>query len=310
MAEYRANVTDRAKAPRHVSRGRAVDSRGLRLARTMSELVTRYDNFAASYQRWWAPIIEPAGLRLLDLVSDTVARRSGAVIVDLGAGTGTLARAAVGRWATVRAVAVDPSEGMLEAGRAEATQTLGAPAARRLRWVRAPADRLPLPDRSADVVVSSFAVQHLPSRIAGLREACRILQPGGAIAIVTWIAEDWPFEPGKVFDELIGELGLVRPPVAHVPRPFRSLRAAADLVRRAGFEHVHATAGVVEHDWTRDSYLAYKLNHGERPLLESLDRKARARVATVARERLARLAPAAFLYRDPVGYVIGNRPQR
>jgi len=274
----------------------------------MSELVTRYDNFAASYQRWWAPVIEPAGLRLLDLVADAVGRRAGAVIVDLGAGTGTLARAAVGRWATVRAVAVDPSEGMLEAGRAEATRTLGAPAERRLRWVRAPADRLPLPDRSADVVVSSFAVQHLPSRIAGLREAHRILRPGGAIAIVTWVEEEWPFEPGRVFDELIEELGVARPPVGHVARPFRSVGAAAALVRRAGFTKVHATAGVVEHEWTLDSYLDYKLNHGERPLLESLDAKDRARVAKVSRERLARLASAAFLYRDPVAYVIGNRP--
>jgi trans-aconitate methyltransferase len=82
----------------------------------MSELITRYDKFAASYQRWWAPVIEPAGLRLLDLVSDAVGRRSKTDIVDLGAGTGTLARAAVARWATVRAIPVDPSEGMLEAG--------------------------------------------------------------------------------------------------------------------------------------------------------------------------------------------------
>jgi len=274
----------------------------------MSELVTRYDRFAASYQRWWAPVIEPAGLRLLDLVADAVAGRSGAVIVDLGAGTGTLARAAVGRWPNVRAVAIDPSEGMLAAGRAEAARTLDAAAAHRLRWVCATADRLPLPDRSADVIVSSFAVQHLPSRIAGLREACRILQPGGAIAIVTWTAEDWPFEPEEVFDELIGELGLVRPPVAHVPRPFRSLGAASALVRRAGFTHVEATAGVVEHEWTLDSYLAYKLNHGERLLFESLDQQARVRVETLAREHLARLAPAAFHYRDPVGYVIGDRP--
>jgi ubiquinone/menaquinone biosynthesis C-methylase UbiE len=276
----------------------------------MSELITRYDRFAASYQRWWAPVIEPAGLRLLDLVSDAVGRRSGTVIVDLGAGTGTLARAAVARWSTVRAIAVDPADGMLDAGRAEAERTLGASANRRLRWVRATADRLPLSDRSADVVVSSFAVQHLPSRIAGLREAHRILRPGGAIAIVTWIAEDWPFEPGRVFDELIAELGLERPPVAHVARPFRSISAAAALVRRAGFKRVHATAGVVEHAWTLDSYLAFKLNHGERPLLESLDREVRARVETATRERLGRLERTAFLYRDPVGYVIGNRPER
>jgi ubiquinone/menaquinone biosynthesis C-methylase UbiE len=273
----------------------------------MSELITRYDRFAASYQRWWAPVIEPAGLRLLDLVSESVGRRSNTVIVDLGAGTGTLARAAVGRWSTVRAIAVDPAEGMLDAGRAEAERTLGVSTNRRLRWVRASADGLPIPDRSVDVVVSSFAVQHLPSRIAGLREASRILQPGGMIAIVTWLEEEWPFEPGRLFDELIESLGLARPPVAHVAQPFRSIAAAAALVRRAGFTNVHATAGVVQYEWTLDSYLDYKLNHGERPLLESLDPRDRARVAKGSRQRLARLAPAAFLYRDPVAYVIGDR---
>jgi hypothetical protein len=95
-----------------------------------------------------------------------------------------------------------------------------------------------------------------------------------------------------------------------VARPFRSIGSAAALVRRAGFKRVHATAGVVEHAWTLDSYLAFKLNHGERPLLESLDREVRARVETDTRERLGRLERTAFLYRDPVGYVIGNRPER
>ena len=279
------------------------------MVQTTSDIVTRYDRFALSYQRWWAPVIEPAGLRLLDLVSDVIGQRPHAVIVDLGAGTGTLARAAVDRWATVQAIAVDPSGGMLEAGRVEASRTLGAPARRRVRWVRASAERLPLPDRSADVVVSAFAVQHLPSRIAGLREAHRILRPSGEIAIVTWIDEEWPFEPESVFDTVIGELALVRPKVAHVARPFRSVGAAADLVRRAGFRKVHASAGVVEHDWTLDSYLAYKLHHAERALLESLDEKARARVESMTRERLAQLASSAFHYRDPIAYVSGRSPQ-
>jgi SAM-dependent methyltransferase len=94
-----------------------------------------------------------------------------------------------------------------------------------------------------------------PRRPKLFREAHRILQPGGAIAIVTWIAEEWPFEPGRVFDELIAELGLERPPVAHAARPFHSIGSAAALLRRAGFKRVHATAGVVEHAWTLDSYL-------------------------------------------------------
>jgi trans-aconitate methyltransferase len=88
------------------------------------ETVELYDLIAPSYQRWWVPVIEPAAVRLLDLVAPVVAEHAAAVVVDVGAGTGTLARTAVSRWPRVRAIAVDPSTGMLDVGRAEATGTL------------------------------------------------------------------------------------------------------------------------------------------------------------------------------------------
>jgi ubiquinone/menaquinone biosynthesis C-methylase UbiE len=98
----------------------------------VSESAALYDRIASSYQRWWSPVIEPAAPRLLDLVSAVVADHPGAVIVDVGAGTGTLARAAVTRWPDVRAIAVDPSTGMIHVGRAEAAKTLDRSARQRL----------------------------------------------------------------------------------------------------------------------------------------------------------------------------------
>ena len=143
---------------------------------TDSDLIARYDRSAASYQRWWAPVIAPAALRVLDLVDEAVALTADPLIVDVGAGTGTLARGAVLRWPEARVIAFDPSEGMLDMGRAVARRTLPADGTRRLQWERATADRLQLDDGTADAVVSSFALQHLPSRIAGLREAHRVLR--------------------------------------------------------------------------------------------------------------------------------------
>jgi len=61
----------------------------------LAETADLYDRIAAGYQEWWAPVIAPAALHLLDLVAPTVADRPRARLVDVGAGTGTLARAAV-----------------------------------------------------------------------------------------------------------------------------------------------------------------------------------------------------------------------
>lgn len=276
-------------------------------AQALPDTAALYDRIAPSYQRWWAPLIEPAALRLLDLIAAVVADRPRPVIVDVGAGTGTLARAAVARWPAVRAIAVDPSTGMLDVGQAEAARTLGLAARRRLSWMPGVAEHLPIADGSADVVLSSFALQYLRSRVAGLREARRATRPGGAIGLGTWMVNGWPFAQLRLFAELVDELGLERPPSAETG-PFRSLTSAAALVRRAGFRGVRATAGVVEHQWSRDALVHCGLESEERALVDSLDAATRSRLERLWRERLSRLTDADFRYRDLVAYVTGRRP--
>jgi ubiquinone/menaquinone biosynthesis C-methylase UbiE len=273
-----------------------------------AETADVYDRIAADYQEWWAPVIAPAALQLLDLVAPTVADRPRARLVDVGAGTGTLARAAVARWSAIRATAVDPSPGMLAVGRAEAARALASSAARRLTWRIGTAEQLPLAEGSADVVVSSFAFQYLRSRIAALREAYRVLRPGGTVAVVTWLAPDWPFEPWDLYKTVIRELDLERSETDEVYRPFRSERSAAALVRRAGFRRAHAFSGIVEKQWTPDAYVACTFEAEDRDFVVALDQPTRQRLEARWRERLAPLEPSAFAYRDPVIYVIGRRP--
>jgi len=43
----------------------------------LAETADLYDRIAAGYQEWWAPVIAPAALHLLDLVAPTVADRPG-----------------------------------------------------------------------------------------------------------------------------------------------------------------------------------------------------------------------------------------
>ena len=279
---------------------------GTSASKDVTRTQTLYDRIATAYHELWLPVIEPASLGLLDLVAPVVDGCAEASIVDVGAGTGPLARAAVVRWPHVVVHAVDPSSGMREVGRAEAERTLSRAARGRIRWWDGVAERLPLDDASADALVSSFVYQYLPNRGAALRDAFRVLRPGGVIAVVTWLANDWSFAPWRMQREVLGELE-ISPPASTEPGLFRSLPSAAALVRRAGFRGVRAMPGIVEHQWTLDAFWSCAVSEDvelrdalDPGTLEELDRR--------WRERLERLTEDDLLYRDQIAYVTGRRP--
>lgn len=278
------------------------------IGRPLAETIALYDRIAESYQRQWAPAIEPAALRLLDLVAPVVDGRPEAVLLDIGAGTGPLVRAAVARWPQVRAIAVDPSAGMLELGRAIAVKTLGPAARDRLTWQVGQAERLRIADGSADVVLSSFMLQYLPNRSAGLREAHRALRPGGTVAVVTWLDDDRPpFEPWELLAELLDDLQVERPASAE-PGIFRSLPSASALFRRAGFRDVHAAPGVVEVQWTLEPLVRYAFETRGVEVADRLDPSTRDRLERRWRERLTRLPAADLRDVSSIVYVTGRRP--
>jgi demethylmenaquinone methyltransferase/2-methoxy-6-polyprenyl-1,4-benzoquinol methylase len=96
-------------------------------------------------------------------------------VLDLACGTGDFARAfALARPA--RVVGCDFSENML---------SLAARRGRHaIHWCRADALALPFTDASFDVVSCAFGVRNFDSLAAGLREAARVLSPGGRIVIL------------------------------------------------------------------------------------------------------------------------------
>jgi len=47
---------------------------------------------------------------------------------------------------------------------------------------------LPFDDRSFDAAVSAHAIDHLgPQTVQGLREAMRVLKPGGRLLLIVWV---------------------------------------------------------------------------------------------------------------------------
>jgi demethylmenaquinone methyltransferase/2-methoxy-6-polyprenyl-1,4-benzoquinol methylase len=90
-------------------------------------------------------------------------------LLDVGGGSGRAAAALTGPEITV----VDASVGML--GRARGVRDLSA--------VAGDAGRLPFRDASVDALTVVDAFHHLPDQAAAIREAARVLAPGGALVI-------------------------------------------------------------------------------------------------------------------------------
>jgi ubiquinone/menaquinone biosynthesis C-methylase UbiE len=286
----------------------------------MNTIAERYDRDAREYERYWAPVIDAAARRLLercDAFVRAATRITGDAvrIVDVGTGTGVLSGAASDRWPNVIVMATDASEGMLAVARERADREAAAGARRDgITWVRADADRLPAADGSVDLVISSFVYQLVPDRGAALREAFRVLRPGGHIALVTWLAgRGATLEAADVFDDAVVDLGIEEEEAADEVEElragdFRSARAAAAELRSAGFRRVSASRDHLAYDWTPATYLTYKEHYDERALFASLDEPTRARLLEVVHGRFAELPASAFGWRPPIVYVVGQRP--
>jgi ubiquinone/menaquinone biosynthesis C-methylase UbiE len=277
----------------------------------MNAIVERYDSSAFDYARYWGPVLEATSRRLLDEVAPIAARDQAARVVDVGSGTGALAIAAVDRWPLAEIVASDAAEGMLNVARARAVEA-GLDSGSRLKFIVGAADGLPLPDASADVVISSFVFQLVPDRSAALREALRILRPGGRLAYVTWLDRDsgGPFRPAEEFDEAVLDLAIdeldldEEPHAGDVPSP----KAAVKELRGAGFVAAKAREDELVYDWTAEAYLEYKLAYDERALMSILDADQQRRLEEGARRRLATLPAADFRWHAPIVFARGMRP--
>jgi ubiquinone/menaquinone biosynthesis C-methylase UbiE len=279
----------------------------------MTSITERYDRDADAYLAWWAPVLEPTALRVLDEVAEFVdGDGSGLRLLDLGAGTGALSIAAAERWPGLGVVGVDASTGMLQVARREADRRLGRSDAGRLELVAGLADRLPVPDGAIDVVVSSFVLQLVPDRSRALAEIRRVLRPGGILAFMTWLASDEAFDPDEVFNDVLDEMEVAEPDEAEEARSgdFRSAAAAAAQVRRAGFRDVHARADRLEHRYDPSSYVDFLEHYAERSTFESLAPDVAAEVRARTAERLTGLPPERFTWQAPIVTIVGRRPDR
>lgn len=108
--------------------------------------------------------------------------RAGERVLDLACGTGAVARVAAERvGASGSVTGLDLNAGMIALAR-----SLPAPNGAAITWIDRSAQDTGLPEASFDAVLCQQGLQFFPDKPAALREARRVLAPGGRIAMSVW----------------------------------------------------------------------------------------------------------------------------
>lgn len=140
----------------------------------------RHDNRRAgdSYERYMGRWSRAIAARFVDWLRPA----PGLDWIETGCGSGALTAAILARGAPRSLLATDPSDDFLDYAAARLADD-------RLRFARAEATALPAATGSRDIVASGLVLNFVPDRVAALREAARVLRPGGRIAFYVW---DYP----------------------------------------------------------------------------------------------------------------------
>jgi ubiquinone/menaquinone biosynthesis C-methylase UbiE len=184
----------------------------------------------ALYDRHLCPLIFAP--YAADLAERVAAAGPGRVL-ETAAGTGIVTRALTQALTpTAEIVATDLNQPMLDHAAAQNDDP-------RVTWRRADAVALPFPDGSFDAVVCQFGAMFFADKVAGYREALRVLRPGGTFFFSMWdrIEEN---EFADVVTHAVAGLFPADPPrfLARTPHGHHDIAAIRADLAAAGFAAV------------------------------------------------------------------------
>lgn len=167
----------------------------------------------ALFGQWASPVLDAAQVS------------AGTRVLDVGCGTGVLARAALRRTGAEGYVAgLDPNLGMLAVARELASS---------VDWRPGQAEAIPFPNASFDVVACQFGLMFM-DRIAAAREMLRVLRPDGRLIVAVWDA--FPNIPAYAAEISLLERfgGTAAADALRAPFGLGDQRLLASILREAG----------------------------------------------------------------------------
>jgi ubiquinone/menaquinone biosynthesis C-methylase UbiE len=141
-----------------------------------SKDIQHFNDWAKTYDHSFMQrlFFGPIHDKMVDLIDKEGTEKPPRNMLDVGCGTGRLLRAASIRWPQAQLFGVDPAEQMIsEANRLNTNIT----------FKLSPAESLPFPDQTFDLVVSSLSFHHWADGLKGLQEIARVLRPGGLFCL-------------------------------------------------------------------------------------------------------------------------------
>lgn len=162
----------------------------------------------------------------------------------------------------------------------------------RIQWQQADALKLPFEDEIFDVVCCQFGVMFFPDRVAGYREALRVLRPGGSFFFNVWdrIEEN---DFARVVTEVAGKVFPTDPPLflARTPHGYHDVDTIEADLRSAGFSavRIETLAQTSVAPSPRHPAIAYCQGTPLRNEIVARDATALETVTTSASEEIARV---------------------
>jgi ubiquinone/menaquinone biosynthesis C-methylase UbiE len=174
-----------------------------------------------------------------DLASRVAAARPISVL-EIACGTGILThalRTAMG--GAIQLIATDLNQPMIDHARVKAGSDV-------IEWRQADGTKLPFSDGSFDIVVSQFGYMFFPDKVAGFREAARVLAPGGTLMFSVWSSLD-DNAAGRIPRDTITAFFAADPPTFYgVPFGYHDNATIRADLNAAGFPHVHIERVVID----------------------------------------------------------------